>query len=75
MLILNSFLRNHIRALGEQGFVPLKIDYMMPPLDGLRSRSLAVVLRKIMLKLENTPMKYLACHIIVISAVGKICTE
>lgn len=53
--------------LHEQGFVPLKVEYMMPPLDGLKRKKLAAVLRKLLRKLEATWLKYFACHIIVVS--------
>jgi ubiquinone/menaquinone biosynthesis C-methylase UbiE len=40
--------------LHKQGFKPLKVEYMMPPLDGLKHRKLATVLRKALWKLEAT---------------------
>jgi len=57
--------------LRKQGFEPLKVEYMMPPLDKLKRRKLAVALRKFLRKLEATWLKYFACHIIVVSIVIK----
>jgi ubiquinone/menaquinone biosynthesis C-methylase UbiE len=56
-----------INLLHKQGFMPMKVEYMMPPLDRLKRRKLAVTFRRLLRKLEATWLKYFACHIIVVS--------
>jgi ubiquinone/menaquinone biosynthesis C-methylase UbiE len=58
-----------LNVLREAGFSDIRVDYMMPPLDKLRRRSLSIILRKLLRKLESTWLKYFACHIIVVSTV------
>ena len=60
-----------LNLLHEQGFKPLKVEYMMPPLDKLKHRNLAAALRKLLRKLEATWLKHFSCHIIAISTVIK----
>jgi len=60
-----------LSLLHKQGFTPLKVEYMMPPLDRLKYRRLAAVLRRLLRKLEDTWLKHFACHIIVVSTVIK----
>jgi hypothetical protein len=42
---------------------------MMPPLDKLKQKNLSIILRRLLRKLEDTWLKYFACHIIVVSTV------
>jgi SAM-dependent methyltransferase len=58
-------------VLRKLGLEPLKVEYMMPPIDKLTHRNLAAALRKLLRKLEATLLKYFACHIIVVSTVIK----
>jgi ubiquinone/menaquinone biosynthesis C-methylase UbiE len=60
-----------LSLLHKQGFKPLKVEYMMPPLDRLKRRNLAATLRKLLRKLETTWLKHFACHIIAVSMVIK----
>lgn len=60
-----------IQTLRKASFEPLKVEYMMPPLDKLKYRTLANCLRRLERKLEGTWLKYLACHIIIVSTVIK----
>jgi len=53
--------------------MPVKVEYMMPPLDSLKHRNFAAALRKFLRRLEATRLKYFACHIIVVSAAIKRC--
>jgi hypothetical protein len=62
-----------LNLLNKQGFMPLKVEYMMPPLDKLKHRKFAVVLRRLLRKFEATWLKYFACHIILVSTVVKQC--
>jgi len=63
--------RQLFNILYKAGFKPLRVEYMMPPLDKLKRGKLTVVLRKFLRKLEATWLKYFACHIIVVSMVIK----
>jgi len=55
-----------VELLREQGLRPLKVEYMMPPLDKIEKR-LATAARKILRRLEATWLRCLGCHIIVIA--------
>jgi ubiquinone/menaquinone biosynthesis C-methylase UbiE len=57
------------RLLYGQGFNPLKVDYMMPPLDRVKSANLAAAARKVLGRLEATGLKYFGCHILVVASV------
>jgi ubiquinone/menaquinone biosynthesis C-methylase UbiE len=63
--------RKLLNILREAGFLDVKVEWMMPPLDKLKRRNLAAALRKLLQKLEATWLKYFACHIIVVSTVIK----
>lgn len=58
-----------ITYLVEQGFTPIKIDYMMPPLDKMGNQKMANFLRKIFCSLEHTYLRFLSCHILVLAQV------
>jgi len=48
-----------------------KVSYLMPPLDKLKHRKLAAVLRKLLQKLEATWLKHFACLMVAVSTVIK----
>jgi ubiquinone/menaquinone biosynthesis C-methylase UbiE len=60
-----------LNILHKQGFKPLKVEYMMPPLDKFKRRNLAAAIRELLRKLEATWLKYFSCHIITVSMVQK----
>ena len=56
-----------VNLLCENGFRPLIIDYMMPPLDNISGNMFGEILRKFLSKIERSPFKYFGCHILVLA--------
>lgn len=56
-----------VEMLRDESFKILKIDYMMPPLDKIKSAKLVNAARKVLRRIEATWIKYLGCHIIIIA--------
>ncbi|MCW4023429.1 MAG: methyltransferase domain-containing protein [Candidatus Bathyarchaeota archaeon] len=56
-----------LNLLREQGLEPVIVDYMMPPLDGMRNQRIASSLRKLLRKAEASAFRYFGCHIIVVA--------
>ena len=57
-----------LTLLREQGFEPIQIDYMMPPIDGkIQDIVIEHALRKFLAKIEATRFKYFGCHILVLA--------
>jgi len=60
------YTRNGIIALVKKaGFRNTKIEFMMPPLDRLRSRFLQKILRRIVPKLERSPLRVFGVSIFI----------